>query len=368
VEIFCSMKKSHKMIAAILVAMILLWIAGALFCNAPFIMVPHAALQTMGYPEGSRVVWRTEGWGTGRFGKWGVSGIPDIETRSEQKVVLWGDSYVEAHQVDDEKRTAHQLTQLLDLHGAGAALAVNAGFSGQSVADYPIKIPVYEKQMPPIAAHVVVIGQIEDFFPNDPPVYFSRFATDPEPQIIPAKLRDPSRLKWLIYRWGVRLHANGLISVLRNNADGFNLRFALGPVKKNVAGSDPGAPSAEELERWFSFYARKFRTVTEKPLFLVYLPTVPKLDGNGWSFVDEDEETAAQMERIFTVNGWTVINMKDRFVQNFESNGKLPRGFLNSKPGAGHLNETGHRLVAEALADFLRAAGILEPALITDTH
>lgn len=354
-----------KIFIGIFVAGMILWILGAVFCNSPFILVPHEELQTMGYPAGSRIVWRTEGWGAGRFGKWWISAIPDIESRTEKKIILWGDSYVEAHQVDDGKRMAQQLTGLLNGCGETNFLAVSAGLSGQSVADYLTKIPVYEKMVPSICAHVIVIGQIEDFFPNHPPAHFSRFIATPEPHITPARLHRPSRVKWLVYQWGRRLRANGALSLLRNCSNGMNLRFSMGPLSQNMTvRKEP--PSNMEIEQWFNFYAKAFRRTTDKPLILVYLPTVPRLEGNSWSFADENQGLADQMERVFTAAGWSVINMRDHFIQEFRSADLLPRGFPNSKPGAGHLNDVGHHLVADALAESLVKNGGCNSLPITD--
>lgn len=341
-----------KITAGIAASIILLWLAGALFCNSPYILVPHADLKTMGYPEGSRLIWRSEGFGGSRFGKWGVAAISNICNRNEGKVVLWGDSFVEALQVDDDKKMAQQVSRLLVEKGQTNLLAVGAGLSGQSCADYLLKISVYEKQMSPVAAHVVVIGQIEDLFPDQPTALFARFVSKPDLHIVPTELYNPSRLKWQAYCWGSQSHANGLLSVLRSCSSGADLRFKMGPIKK-VVQKEQNQKSAADLEVWFGFYAREFKLVTDKPLILVYVPTTPRLEGNRWILSDEDDDAARCMERIFRQQGWTVINMKDRFDVYFAGTGSVPRGFSNTQPGAGHLNEAGHRLVAEAVSDAL---------------
>ncbi len=77
--------KINLTIAGCVISLVFLWLAGALFCNSPTVLVPYKELQTMGYPEGSRIAWRTEGWGVGYFGKWGVSSIHDIGEHLEKK-------------------------------------------------------------------------------------------------------------------------------------------------------------------------------------------------------------------------------------------------------------------------------------------
>lgn len=359
--------KKFKIIGGIIAALALLWLAGAWFLDSPTILIPHPELEGMGYPEGSQLLWRSEGNGKSRFGAWGVSAVPDIRTVKKPKIILWGDSYVQASQVDDDKKMAQQLTRLLAQHGETNSLAVGVGVAGQSVADYLLKIPVYEKQMPPVAAHVVVIGQIEDLFPDQSSAHFAKFVSTPELHIIPARLRSPSRLKWLTYEWGSRTYANGVLSVVRNCADGLDLQFKMGPIAPKTVHSD-AAPSPGDMAAWFDFYVREFKSATDKPLILVYLPTLPRMEGNSWVFNDADDEAARSMERIFTQHGWTVIDMKERFEREFRQTGCLPRGFANTRPGSGHLNETGHRLIAEALKDCLLTEGYFDSVPTTDNR
>ena len=53
-------------------------------------------------------------------------------------------------------------------------------------------------------------------------------------------------------------------------------------------------------------------------------------------------------------NNIQVIDMGPFFLQNFEKTKTLPYGFANTAPGVGHLNATGHRLIAEALIERLQ--------------
>lgn len=41
--------------------------------------------------------------------------------------------------------------------------------------------------------------------------------------------------------------------------------------------------------------------------------------------------------------------MGDAFLKEYEASYEVPYGFSNTSPGTGHLNRTGHRLVAEEL-------------------
>ena len=53
-------------------------------------------------------------------------------------------------------------------------------------------------------------------------------------------------------------------------------------------------------------------------------------------------------------NGFGFVSLEDSFNNYWNQNGKLPRGFPTSRPGQGHYNSEGHRLVAEAVHDWIR--------------
>jgi hypothetical protein len=205
---------------------------------------------------------------------------------------------------------------------------------------------------------VVVVGQLEDLFPDQPSAGYAKFVSKPELRIVPGAPWNPSRAKWLAYEWGTRFRANGLLSVLRRYSEGLDLRFQMGPARSASMG-ERSSPSTQEMSAWLNFYARQFRSSTKTPLILVYLPQVPRLEGNGWAMQDA-VAASSLMEQIFTENGWYVVNMGNRFVENFEHTGRLPRGFNNSQPGSGHLNQDGHRLVSETLAERLRTMPMLQ--------
>ena len=45
--------------------------------------------------------------------------------------------------------------------------------------------------------------------------------------------------------------------------------------------------------------------------------------------------------------------MRPVFAQYYEEHKEIPYGFANTKPGNGHLNKLGHRLVAETLITYI---------------
>ena len=56
------------------------------------------------------------------------------------------------------------------------------------------------------------------------------------------------------------------------------------------------------------------------------------------------------------VNGIRLLDMRPVFVEYYNLHQELPYGSVNTRPGNGHLNKLGHRLIAEALIPYLEEA------------
>ena len=63
----------------------------------------------------------------------------------------------------------------------------------------------------------------------------------------------------------------------------------------------------------------------------------------------DDKDSIEMFSRECKDNDIIFVNMYDLFSDNFNQNFEIPHGFSNSKIGSGHLNECGHRLIADAL-------------------
>lgn len=64
-------------------------------------------------------------------------------------------------------------------------------------------------------------------------------------------------------------------------------------------------------------------------------------------------EKMKQIEKICDKYGIEIINMLPAFTQNYMENYELPYGFGNTQLNQGHLNKTGHRLIAEEIYNYL---------------
>ncbi len=78
------------------------------------------------------------------------------------------------------------------------------------------------------------------------------------------------------------------------------------------------------------------------------------------AIISEDGSVAYQYGELWDVfrkacseNNITLIDMGPVYLEYYENDKSLPYGFANTKPGNGHLNELGHRLIAETLIPYI---------------
>ena len=129
---------------------------------------------------GSTFQGRREGWGESRFGELGLAGTEFDEIATEDKLVIWGDSFVEAFNVDDAKKMHPQLNSILDADRPSRLHAVGVGESWWSVADYRFRIPDYEATLGQVRLHVIHLFTLEDVMPDQyPGARVSLFLSEP---------------------------------------------------------------------------------------------------------------------------------------------------------------------------------------------
>ena len=149
----------------------------------------------------------------------------------------------------------------------------------------------------------------------------------------------------------------------------WRLQNLLRPQAKSDNEAAPDTVTTTKDEAYFAEY----RAITEfllkqlaqtaqaagAQLTVLYTPQTPLLQ-NGRIIRDEAEfgaQYAREREILFAACrelGLPVWNPTERLVKYTDETGQFPVGFANMRPGYGHLNPAGHRIVAELLAKELR--------------
>lgn len=313
---------------------------------------------------------RKEGWAETRIGELGIAGNVTGD-KEAPKVVIWGDSFVEAYHVPDEAKMQTRLNAILEASGRPSLHAVAVGESWWSVADYVFRIPDYETSLKPVALHVIHLHTLEDTFPDqypgarvclflsEPGLHLRKFDNENH-ELEPPK--QPGGLESRIY--GARLQFFlHLRTKLGRIAKLEGLRFAPG-----TAGRADEAPAAHRdwdrfldpswgaspapVEAW-RFLLGKLKAATNAPILFVYAPPTPALQGGRIVIENPERNLALGFSELCKEEGMGFVSLEEPFRLFLDESGRFPNGFHNSRPWEGHYNPEGHRIVAEVINSWI---------------
>ena len=125
-----------KWLAGSILSLLFISIVSFFFHDSISPWVKNPRLNKYVHPEGLVYRMRSQGWGNTIVGKYGINGIADITKKSENKIMIWGDSHVEAWHVDDSYKMPQVLTNILKLNSYHNYISVGIGNSGDSMVDF----------------------------------------------------------------------------------------------------------------------------------------------------------------------------------------------------------------------------------------
>ncbi len=349
-----------------------IWMVTAVFSDSVPLEEWSGALGRNTLAPGTTYQERREGWATNHIGEHGLIASRPEDLAATEKIVIWGDSFVEAFHVEDSAKMHRRLTDLLrqEPGGKGAALAVGERFC--SIADYRFRIPDYEAVLKDVKLHVIHLYSLEDTFPDqypggrislfltEPDLHFEKY--DNEFREIEAPV-SPGRARVLIHQYHLQFFSR-LRTSLTNIARLDGLRFAPGTAQKSTADPaahrawnrflDPAWGSAEPpLEAW-RFLLRELDSTTEAPILFVYAPPTPALLSGDLILENPEKNLANHFSSLCKEQGIGFVSLEEPFLRFLEANGRFAKGFHNSRPWEGHYNADGHRLVAEAINSWIQ--------------
>ena len=107
----------------------------------------------------------------------------------------------------------------------------------------------------------------------------------------------------------------------------------------------------EQLSEFIS-YAAEIADRQGCGLIVVYLPST-NIDEEGKFLLDEQSDYYNIFENVCNQNNIAFVDMIDAYKEKYAMEWKLPYGFSNTEVGKGHLNETGHKLIAQNLFETI---------------
>lgn len=292
----------------------------------------------------------TEGSGTGYWNSLGMRN-PEIPSKQpgEKRVLFLGDSYTEAVQVPEENTFCRLSERLLHASNAKQITTINGGRSGATPAYYAHLASFYNKVISPDLVVIQfntddIVGELFSkqryFFLEE---HDGKFLTSQNVGFASAnpvtqKFRG---LDFLVQFSVLRVGTKNLTELIRgpNQSD---------PDHPKVNQFNPKLDSnnSRALDWLIAEYKHRYNNV-----IILYLPTIKYENPTSkLTALEQDLKT------ICVKNDLTLLNMRPRFVKHFLANHEPAAGFANSRPGSGHLNNLGHRLVSEELLGAIKQA------------
>lgn len=279
-------------------------------------------------------------------------------------IVLQGDSYTYAEQVGTEENYASLVRQ--EFYDQFEIL--NAGNFGMNVAHYVYNARYFQSYKPVFHIIQVKFDDFLDSFGSQEPLHF-KFEGD---QLAFETYRTDF-MKWVeehpeVYNF---LNQISVLSYFRDkylqdvNAWVKNFGQKNTPVAVELPPPEVGTKSSQAVssqnEKWeknrgkFRIQLEKLKAVYGSQFAILYLPRVPIMKNKELILDDPEEVFYHQMIKDLCAElKIPVISMWDPFYYLYQRKNVLFSGFRNTTPGVGHLNASGHKLVADEVSKFLR--------------
>lgn len=277
-----------------------------------------------------------EGFGVSHWDANGIRRSP-YSCSNCARVLVIGDSYTEALQVNDDQTYAAVAEAILA--GTKPVRLLNAGIAAASPADYALQAARYRKSIQP--AWVVIQLNADDlghdaFAPDK--VHFHQ-SIDGLTVVVPAPYsygRITKTLKYIRERSALANYAIARLDIARQGPKSPPLFRA---ESESRARAVPEAPQSYPLETELGL----LRALYGDRITFLFLPLFDK--------PLENEEL--RFDRYCRATNVSCVNFRASFAE-FQRTGTAPYGFPNSGFGGGHLNPDGHAAVARLLANELR--------------
>lgn len=282
--------------------------------------------------EGSKFFRKgTEGFAFGRTNNDGFVNLSDYSAGEKIDILLMGSSHMEAMNVSAKENTAAKLNELF----AGELYTYSIGTSGHTLC-YCVK-------------HLD--AALSTYAPGEY-VVLETAAVE-----IPAEELEAVLLGTLPE---IPSQSGGLIGLMQKlpYLRLFYMKYVKGINNDGEASADETAePVMTETDRAAlldSFMAKIKSRCSEhgvQPIIVYHSQLL--FDDNGEAYTDTDADALSAFSEKCESNNISFINLEDSFIQAYQQYHRLPYGFANTPPGAGHMNSWGHMLFAQSVYDAI---------------
>ncbi len=347
----CS-KAVFKGIAGVVLALVVCQIVAARVFS--FTQASDPVLGSV-FTPGSTVHYQLEGRGVSTWAEHGVRGAATRWETTSPRVLVLGDSFTEALQVDDDQVYTAVAARALQEAGLNVAV-LNFGRSSASVADYIQWVGSCKSVFAP--SWVVIQVQQQDFTEDawktnksvKSAAYFTRDTGSSELRLV-APAAEPKKEKDIVRRTMDRArNAVALFQFALRRVEELTLWVKREPPLFRAPVPKPPRATTNE-EGWRAFPVAEeldwLKKAYDGRVSLLYLSEFdPAHPGTPTPFESYLADLCAKRGIGFAATSTKYASLA--------GTGEAPFGFPNSNFNRGHMNVVGHRLAAAALSDELK--------------
>lgn len=252
----------------------------------------------------------------------------DKNDASKHRVMVLGDSYTLAAQVDEASSYVRVAESLFAQNGRADVQLLNTGQFGKGPAYY---LHYGKGWAEALAPEFTVVQLNEGDFKSD----FSDKSRDAYAEAFESGYRvkqnpkEPDKLRSLLTK-------STVINITAVKAE----EFLKSRKPQRKTSQEP--PSYDRQTQWFM---QELKATFPKTA-IVYIPT---MDYHAPETLGVAPALEVSIERAAQAQGIPFLNMRSRYAQYYRETKQPCHGFNNSIPGEGHINGYGHRLLGEEL-------------------
>jgi hypothetical protein len=289
-------------------------------------------------------VWGVEGYGVTHYLSNGEISTPH---QSEISVVVLGDSYTEAVQVNDDQKFVSVAENILQERGLKMDLH-NLGASGRSIADYVYIAPfVRTMYSPDIVVVQLAKNDFIESFDSSHQNFFVRSGASIELIHNEDYFRVDPNLRNMVSSTGLGSLAFYKLAPFVKEQ---RLRLAKAAGQNQVEGQVTAPDGLNSSEIGMQINLLKKAYPDSQVAFLV-IPDISIVQGVELVLSSESDDLLVEAMNEFLDP--PLLYPRDEFVELYTTHQKFPRGFSNTLPNYGHLNSDGNFAVGVALAGYL---------------
>lgn len=272
-----------------------------------------------------------EGFNCLRFDENGYNNVYSTEGKEYPDILVMGSSYMEATNVKQDRNAVYLLNELLHKDGCDM-YAYNIGVSGHTIYHCANNLEDAVKEFQPTSYVIVETNTID-------------LNTDSMKEVVEGAWEHiPSYDSGILYY----LQKIPCIKTMYKQMQNMNNQANVANVRQvNAEEKETEDDFSNALDEFLKKMKDAMPSEQQK-LIILYHPTL-KIQENGTIKSSTNQEKLELFQKLCSQNGIVFIDMTDTFLEAYEKEYILPKGFSNTAVGEGHLNAYGHKMIAEEI-------------------